>query len=110
MAHTPRKATTLGWRSAAIMLASLRVVMQVWGSEGGECERWNGQGWTEPRTAHPNSICLSVCSSAHARQLKEAWPVPAAHTHSLFKALQHGVREREGALRIVRILNVHLQP
>lgn len=24
MAHTPRKATTLGWRSAAIMLASLQ--------------------------------------------------------------------------------------
>lgn len=39
VAHTPKKATTLGWRSAAIMLASLRVAREVWSGEGDECER-----------------------------------------------------------------------
>ena len=41
-AHTPRKATTFGWRSAAIMLASLQVAWEVWSGEGGVggvCER-----------------------------------------------------------------------
>ena len=131
-AHTPRKPTTLGWRKAAIMLASLRG----WGGWGGRgrqarsgARAGHPDGWGACTHAHTHvgfkgeqqhggqmqqhsarsSRLPSTCMPSMPTQPYHAAPLQHQPKRSLLQALQHGVGQRERALRVVGVLNVHLR-